>query len=304
LYLDQASGCDGRRPAVWAAGLRNGSALPGLSRCPRPGWIRTVDDRQSYREQVRGADRHDTIHWTARANPRKRIAMSRHARLDAFKADFEAGKPPYGVPRSAIDTMHRATAELFASGAAAHTKKVGDKAPEFALGNSDGDIVRSTELLKKGPLIVSFHPGAWCPYYDVALRAIDVPKPELEKHGASLVAISPQTPPNSRKSARRNKLTFPILSDTEGEVAASFGLRFRLPDHLMELNELIELYKWLRNDVPAVNRDSNSTLLGPARYVIGADATILYADVNPDYRRRPQPEDLIPALEQAAAIAA
>ena len=43
--------------------------------------------------------------------------MSLQAKLDAFKADFEAGKPPYNVPRSVIDTMHRATAELIASGA-------------------------------------------------------------------------------------------------------------------------------------------------------------------------------------------
>jgi hypothetical protein len=44
--------------------------------------------------------------------------MSLQAKLDAFKADFEAGKPPYSVPRSVIETMHRATAELIASGAA------------------------------------------------------------------------------------------------------------------------------------------------------------------------------------------
>ena len=37
--------------------------------------------------------------------------MSLQAKLDAFKADFEAGKPPYSVPRSFIETMHRATAE-------------------------------------------------------------------------------------------------------------------------------------------------------------------------------------------------
>jgi len=228
--------------------------------------------------------------------------MSRKARLDAFKADFEAGKPPYGVLRSGIDMMHRVTAELLAAGAAARTKTVGDKATEFALSNSDGDIVRSTELLTKGPLIVGFYRGAWCPYYDAELRAIEVAKPEFDKYSASLVAISPQMPLNSQKSARQNKLTFPILSDTKGEVAAAFGLCVRLPDHLIEFAELIEIYKWLRNDVPSFNGDLNWTLLVPARYVIGPDGTILYADVNPDHRRRLEAHDLIPALEQAAAV--
>jgi hypothetical protein len=79
--------------------------------------------------------------------------------------------------------------------------------------------------------------------------------------------------------------------------------RFRLPDDLIELHELIEIYKWLKNDLPSVDGDLRWTLLMPARYAIGSDGTILYADLNPDYRRRLESDDLIPALEQAAAIA-
>jgi peroxiredoxin len=148
--------------------------------------------------------------------------MALQTKVDAFKADFEAGTPPYGVPRSAIERMHRAAAELLVSDAAARVKKVGDEAPEFALSDPDGNIVCSIELLQKGPLIVSFYRGAWCPYCDMGLQALEAAKPELDKYGASLVAISPQTPPNSRKSVRHNKLTFPILSDTKSDVAAAF----------------------------------------------------------------------------------
>jgi peroxiredoxin len=194
--------------------------------------------------------------------------------------------------------MHRATAELIASGAANRAKKVGDKAPGFSLKDPEGNIVSSAELLKKGPLIVSFYRGVWCPYCNLELQALEAAKPEFEKRGASLVAISPQTPPNSRKSVRQNRLTFPILSDTKGEVGAAFGLRFRLPDYL------IELYKGLKNELPAFNGDPSWTLPMPARYIIGQDGAILYADVNPDYTRRPEPEDMIPALEKPAAIAA
>jgi peroxiredoxin len=224
--------------------------------------------------------------------------MSLQARLDAFKADFEAGKPPYRVSRSVIETMHRATAELIASGAADRARKVGDEAPSFALKDPDGHIVSSAELLSKGPLIVSFYRGVWCPYCNMELQALEAAKPEFEKRGATLVAISPQTAPNSRKSVRQNGLTFPILSDAKGEVAAAFGLRFQLPD------DLIALYKELKNNLPAFNDDPSWTLPMPARYVIGQDGTILYADVSPDYTRRPEPEDLIPALPQAAVRSA
>ena len=224
--------------------------------------------------------------------------MSLQARLDAFKADFEAGKPPYNVSPSVVETMHRATAELIASGAARLAKNVGDKAPSFTLKDLDGNVVSSDELLKKGPLVVSFYRGVWCPYCNMELQALEAAKPEFDKLGASLVAISPQTPPNSRKSVRQNKLSFPILSDEKGKVGAAFGLRFNLPDYL------VELYKGLKNDLPSFNDDPSWTLPMPARYLIGQDGTILYADVNPDYTQRPEPEDVIAALRKATALAA
>jgi hypothetical protein len=103
--------------------------------------------------------------------------MSLQAKLDAFKADFEAGKPPYSVPRSTIETMHRATAELIASGAAARALKVGDQAPSFSLKDAEGNVVDSAALLKTGPLIVSFYRGVWCPYCNMELQALETAKP-------------------------------------------------------------------------------------------------------------------------------
>jgi peroxiredoxin len=224
--------------------------------------------------------------------------MSLQAKLDAFKADFEAGKPPYSVPRSVIETMHRATAELVETGAAQRAKKAGDVAPSFSLKDPEGNVVSSADILKRGPLVLSFYRGVWCPYCNMELQALEAAKPEFDKYSASLVAISPQTAPNSRKSVRQNKLSFPILSDVKGKVGAAFGLRFNLPDYL------VELYKQLKNDLPTFNEDPSWTLPMPARYVIGQDGLILYSEVNPDYTRRPEPEDMISVLQRAAAVKA
>jgi peroxiredoxin len=220
--------------------------------------------------------------------------MTLQAKLDAFKADFEAGKPPYNVPPAVIEIMHRATAELIASGAAGRALKAGDKAPAFTLNDPDGKPLSSAELLARGPLVLSFYRGVWCPYCNMELQALQEALPSFQALGASLAAISPQSPVNSRKSVRQNKLDFPILSDTHNDVAAAFGLRFALPDYL------IELYKSLKNDLPAFNGDESWTLPMPARYVIGQDGTILFAEVNPDYTRRPEPQDMLPALRRAA----
>lgn len=221
--------------------------------------------------------------------------MTLQAQLDAFKADFEAGKPPYNVPPSVIETMQQATAELIASGKAERALKAGDRAPAFVLRDPDGLPVTSVDLLAKGPLVLSFYRGVWCPYCNMELQALQAALPRFEALGASLVAISPQTPVNSRKSVRQNGLAFPILSDAGNATAAAFGLRFALPDYL------VELYKSLKNDLPTFNDDPSWTLPMPARYVIGQDGVILYAEVNPDYTRRPEPEDMLPALRRAAA---
>lgn len=224
--------------------------------------------------------------------------MTLQSKLDAFKADFEAGKPPYHVPSSVIETMRRATAELIASGAAEQALKAGDTLPAFSLADPEGNIVSSTDLLARGPLVISFYRGVWCPYCNMELQALQETLPQFEALGAKLVAISPQNPVNSRKSMRQNNLTFPILSDPRNEVAAAFGLRFEMQDYL------VELYKSLKNDLPAFNGDPSWTLPMPARYVVGQNGVILYAEVNPDYTRRPEPDDMLPALRLAASRAA
>jgi peroxiredoxin len=217
--------------------------------------------------------------------------MSLPEKLAAFRANFEAGGAPYHAPNWVHELMHRATAELIASGAAERALKAGDRAPEFTLKDADGRDMSSRELLAKGPLVVTFYRGIWCPYCNLDLQALQAALPAVTEHGAQLVAISPQTQSNSRKSQRDNKVTFPILSDPGNEVAARFGLRFALPDYL------VELYRdTFKNDLTRINGDPSWTLPMPARYVLGTDGVIAYAEVNPDYTQRPDPEELLPVL--------
>jgi peroxiredoxin len=219
-------------------------------------------------------------------------AMSLQDRLDALKADFEGGKLAYKPSPDVLDIMHRATAELIASGQALGAKKAGDKAPEFTLDDPDGNPVSSAQLLAQGPLVISFYRGVWCPYCNLELQALQEALPQIEARGARVVAISPQTAPNSRKSQRNNGLAFPILSDEKSRVAAEFGLRFSLPDYL------VALYKGFKNDLPAFNDDPAWVLPMPARYVIGGDGIVAYAEVNPDYTQRPDPSELLPVLDK------
>ncbi len=220
--------------------------------------------------------------------------MSLQARLDAFKADFEAGKPPYNVPPSVIATMRRATAELIASGLAERALKVGDRAPAFELKDANGAVVRSSEFLERGPLVVSFYRGVWCPYCDMELQALQAALPEFQRLGASLLPSHrrPRLTAANRRATTAWRFRFSAIRTTPSP--RRFGLRFELP------NYLVALYKNLKNDLPGFNGDSSWTLPMPARFVIGADGALRYAEVNPDYTKRPEPEAMLPALRDAA----
>ncbi len=215
--------------------------------------------------------------------------MSLQETLDAFRAEFSGKRPPHIVEASA-----RATADLIASGQAERALKVGDAAPVFTLPGPDGKPVASSDLLARGPLVITFYRGVWCPYCNMELQALQTALPDIAALGGSLVAISPESAPNSRKSVRQNELSFPILTDHGNEVAAAFGLRFQLPD------DIIEIYKGFGNDLAKVNGEPSWTLPMPGRFVVASDGMIAYAEVNPDYTRRPEPEALIPALRAAA----
>lgn len=121
----------------------------------------------------------------------------------------------------------------------------------------------------------------------MALQAI---QPDLAALGANLVAISPQLPEHNRELIRTRHLTFEILTDRGNEVASRFGLRFTLP------NDLRQLYLTFPLDLEKFNGDASWTLPIPARFVIDQEGVIRYAESDPDYTTRPEPEDALAAL--------
>jgi peroxiredoxin len=219
--------------------------------------------------------------------------MTLQEKLNAYKAEPKPGFPPeFGA------IAGRTIGALIASGQAARALKVGDRAPAFNLQDQDGMAVSSADLLETGPMVLSFYRGVWCPFCNIELKALQEALGEIQARGASLLAISQQTPANSRKSQRENALTFPILSDKGGEVGAAFGLRWVVPE------EMREVHRKLGGPLPTFNGEESWTLPMPARYVIGQDGVIVYAQVSPDYTKRPEPSDVFPVLDRLKTAAA
>jgi len=214
--------------------------------------------------------------------------MSLQEKLDAFRTKFETEVAPPEV----VALMHRVTAQLIASGQVDRALKAGDRAPVLTLPDADGNAISSGDLTEKGPLILTFYRGMWCPYCNIDLEAIEEARPQIEARGATLTAISPQTEVNSRKTRQTLHLGFPILRDQGGALAAAFGIRWALPD------DLKQTYLKLGVNLELFNDDDSWTLPMPARYVIGRDGIISYAEINPDYTRRPEPSDVLPVIDQ------
>ena len=185
-------------------------------------------------------------------------------------------------------------AALIASGQAQRARKAGEPAPAFRLPSSTGQTIRSAALLTMGPLVLAFYRGSWCSYCKLDLEALEASYSEIRSLGASLVVVSQQTPQHNRITQRDLKISFPILSDKGGALAELFGIRFSLPEKVRPV------FQALNVDLPAMNGESSWTLPMPARYVIGRDGVIAYAEIDPDYTQRPEPSELLPVLRRLA----
>lgn len=115
---------------------------------------------------------------------------------------------------------------------------------------------------------------------------------EIEAAGASMVVISPQLKKYSKQISKKLNLTFPVLSDQGNKVAASFGLVFELP------NALRKIYSEFGIDLERFNGNDSWTLPMSGRFIIDNNGRIINVDVDPDYIKRPEPEEIITILKE------
>ena len=166
----------------------------------------------------------------------------------------------------------------------------GDEITPFVLPDALGRSVSSTDLMVRGPLVVVFYRGSWCPWCNFQLKAIQDNLEEIQQLGAQLVAISPMTPDNSLSFSEKAGLSFEVLSDVGFKVARSFGLVYELNDAMQTFHEAIGV------DLGKFNGDNGLELLMPATYII--DDGVVVARVEQDFRDRMDPLEVIAVLQK------
>jgi len=211
--------------------------------------------------------------------------------LEEYRAGWMQRVPP---DRRAI--MERHIQHLTETGFAQRAKQVGDLAPAIVLPDARGKTFDIARLLVKGPVVVTFYRGGWCPYCNLELKAYQNALPRIIAIGASLVAISPEKPDDTVSTAEKNALTFPVLSDAGQSVGKAFGIVYNFTD------ELRAAYDGFNLDIPAKNGIPDEWALPlSATYVIGVNGVILFADIGVDYRHRADPLGVLNILESRAA---
>ena len=167
---------------------------------------------------------------------------------------------------------------------------VGDKAPDFSLPTSEGEMWSLGEHLARGKSsssVVVFYRGTWCGYCNIYLRGLLETRTLLSDANAALIAVSPEAAPSSADNAGAADPTFPVLIDHGGKIAEQFGLTFEMDDTAKNV------LKGSGIDLEKRNAGGKWILPVPGTFVIDRTGDIAYAHVDADYRNRPEPQEIV-----------
>ncbi len=197
----------------------------------------------------------------------------------------------FGVAGYSKETKMSAK-QISAEDAAKTALNVGAKMPAFELKDSTGKLIESSDLLKQGNLVVVFYRGSWCPFCNLYLRNLKKNISKIKEAGGYVVAISVENPDNSLAVAKKNEIDFTVLSDPNLATAGKFGIVYDFP------KESDERYKANVLDIAKHNQMDKPQLPLSATYVVNKKGEIVYAFLEPDYKKRAAPEVIIETLSK------
>lgn len=176
------------------------------------------------------------------------------------------------------------------SGVVQAAKQVGDAAPDFTLKNATGAEVNLKALLAKGPVVLTWYRGGWCPYCNLSLAALQKALPDFQAAGAQLVALTPELPDKAMTTAEKNGLKFEVLTDLNHQTARDYGIVYQLPANVAKIYK--DAFKL---DLAAFNGSAAGDDMLPlaATYVIDQSGIIRHAFLTVDYRKRAEPSELV-----------
>ncbi|MDX1681252.1 MAG: peroxiredoxin-like family protein [Akkermansiaceae bacterium] len=194
-----------------------------------------------------------------------------------------------------ISTLSLLLFSSIASQVAGEALKVGDKIPDVSVTTAMGKALKLREAVADKPAVLIFYRGGWCPYCTKHLQALMDIEQDLTQTGYQLLAISPDQPKKLAETPDLEKLNYQLLSDSQVEAAKAFGLTFKVPDKLVK--------KYLTEyqiDIEAASGETHHLLPHPAVFVVDQKGIVRFAHVNPDYKKRLDPDKILKAAKKTA----
>jgi len=211
-----------------------------------------------------------------------------NARLEAYALKLRELNFPFA---EAYDTL---VARLTAGEIGSQAPKPGDPMPPFILPNHHGALVGLEELLAKGPVVVSFNRGHWCPFCKIELKTIAAYHDEIERCGAEVVSILPDRQQFTEALRRDTAGKLQILTDVDNGYSLSMGLVLWLGERLKEM------MKGRGTDLETIQGNEGWFVPLPATFVVGRDGRVITRHVDPEFRNRMDIDEILAALRSAA----
>lgn len=194
------------------------------------------------------------------------------------------------LPKEVLDAFEKSIQDLRTSDSG-RGLIAGVKAPDFTLVDSTGQKITLSEELLKGPVVLIFYRGTWCPFCNLELKAYQRMNDDIKAIGGQLIAVSPQTPNYSASVQEKNELNFHVLSDLHNKTAEKYNLKFKLPEYVYPI------YRSLDISLETFNGDNSWELPVPATYVIDKAGIIRFASAEADYKKRMEPSKVMHILQ-------
>ncbi len=168
---------------------------------------------------------------------------------------------------------------------------VGIKAPLFTAIDAEKSTFVLAEALKKGPVVVIFYRGHWCPVCNKHLGQIQDSLSLITEKGATVVAISPEKPEYLAKMEEKTGAKFSLLYDEDYKISDAYDVTF-LPD-----TKQIVLYNTMLNaKLKKTHSDDSQRLPIPATYIINSEGKIVWRQFDPNYKNRSTVKDILSNL--------
>ncbi len=169
---------------------------------------------------------------------------------------------------------------------------VGTMAPDFTATTYKGGSVTLSNEYKKGPLVLIFYRGGWCPYCNLHLKSFQKSLGDFTALGATILAVSVDKPEGAANVVKNNELGFDVISDSQADILKAYNVVYQVSEELA-----VKYLNEYKIDLEAYSGRKDHVIAVPATYVIDTSGKIVFAYANEDYKVRVEPEQVLNILK-------